>query len=80
MLLLIVCIKKRNPVLQNLLKTLKDWTGVVDLGHGVDVVYLEAFNSVPHQRLLQKLAIYGFGCQLFCWLKGFSPIVTRESF
>jgi len=54
--------------------TLEDWTSAVDQGYGVDVTYLDfskAFDSVPHQRLLQKLASYGFSGQLLCWLEGF---------
>jgi len=31
----------------------------------------KAFDSVPHQRLLQKLASYGFSGQFLCWLEGF---------
>ena len=53
---------------------LEDWTFAIDQGHGVDVAYLDfskAFNSVPHQRLLQKLASYGFGGKLLSWLTGF---------
>ena len=53
---------------------LEEWTSAVDQGYGVDVAYLDfskAFDSVPHQRLLQKLASFGFSGQLLCWLEGF---------
>ena len=53
---------------------MEDWTSAVDQGYGIDVAYLEfskAFDSVPHQRLLQKLASYGFSGQLLCWLEEF---------
>jgi len=46
---------------------LEDWTSAVDQGYRVDVAYLDfskAFDSVPHQRFLQKLASYGFSGQL----------------
>ena len=46
---------------------MEDWTSAVDQGYGVDVAYLDfskAFDSVPHQRLLQKLANYRFSGRL----------------
>jgi len=54
---------KRKSYFTNLLPTLEDWTSTIDQGFGVDVAYLDfskAFNSVPHQRLFQKLAILWF--------------------
>ena len=65
---------KKKSCFTNLLTTLEDWTIAVDQGYGVDVAYLDfskAFDSVPHQRLLQKLASYGFSGRLLSWLKGF---------
>ena len=58
----------------NILTTLEDWTAAIDQGYGVDVAYLDfskAFDSVPRQRLFQKLASYGFGGRLLSWLEGF---------
>ena len=65
---------KKKSCFTNLLMTLVDWTIAVDQGYGVDVAYLDfskAFDSVPHQRHLQKLASYGFSGRLLSWLKGF---------
>ena len=65
---------KKKSCFTNLLTTLEDWTSAVDQDYGVDVAYLDfskAFDSVPHHRLLQKLASYGFSGQLLCWLEGF---------
>ena len=41
---------------------LEIWTEMLDDGDPVDAVYLDfrkAFDSVPHQRLLSKLKVYG---------------------
>ena len=47
-------------------------THLVDEGKAVDVVYLDfskAFDTVPHNILMEKLAAHGLdGCML-CWLK-----------
>ena len=43
-------------------------------GYGIDVIYLDyrkAFDSVPHCRLVRKLAGYGFGGKLLTWLTAF---------
>ena len=65
---------KKKSCFINLLSTLEDWTYAIDQGLGVGVAYLDfskAFDSVPHQRLFQKLSSYGFGGKLLSWLKGF---------
>jgi len=65
---------RKKSCFTNLLSTLEDWTLALDQGFGVDVAYLDftkAFDSVPHRRLFQKLASYGFGGKLLSWLKGF---------
>jgi len=64
---------KKKSCLTNLLLTLEDWTCAIDQGFGVDAAYLDfskAFDSVPHKRLFQKVASYGFGDKLLSWLKG----------
>ena len=69
---------KKKSCFTNLLTILKDWTIAVDQGYGVDVAYLDfgkVFDSVPHQRLLQKLASYGFSGKL----RDSSQIATRKS-
>ena len=65
---------KKKSCFTNLLSVLEDWTSAVDQGYGVDVAYLDfskAFDSVPHQRLVQKLASYGFSGKLLLWLNSF---------
>jgi len=46
-------------------------TGLVDKGCSLDIVYLDlakAFDKVPHQRLLNKLRVYGIHGKLHAWI------------
>ena len=50
------------------------WTGALNSGLGVDVIYLDyskAFDSVPHLRLISKLQAYGIRGYLLKWIKNF---------
>ena len=54
-----------------LLEIVEIWTGMLDEGGGIDVVYLDfkkAFDSVPHRRLLKKLEAYGINVK---WAESF---------
>ena len=54
-------ISGRSTVLQ-LLHVLDKWTESIDKGHSSDVIYMDyqkAFDTVPHRRLIGKLASYG---------------------
>ena len=47
-----------------LLEVLDKWTEAIEQGDSVDAIYLDfakTFDTVPHQRLLVKLAGYGIG-------------------
>ena len=47
---------------------------MVDSGYGIDGIYLDyskAFDSVPHYRLVEKLAGYGIGGKFLSWLTNF---------
>ena len=58
----------------NLLATLDSWTEMLDSGAPVDAIYLDfskAFDSVPHQRLLEKLRSYGIHSNLLKWIADF---------
>ncbi len=56
----------------NLLEFLEDVTKYVDEGNPVDVLYLDfakAFDKVPHQRLVKKIAAHGIGDTVVKWVE-----------
>ena len=64
---------KRSCATQ-LLASLEDWTRHIENGDSVDVAYLDfrkAFDSVPHQRLIQKLHDLGIRGPLLKWIEAF---------
>ena len=70
----------RDEIVQYLvfLDKITEW---VDQGEMVDVVFLDfakAFDKVPHQRLLLKVASLGIGGKLFDWISNGCLIVHRE--
>ena len=57
-----------------LLTTFEIWTQAVEDGNPVDAIYLDfqkAFDSVPHKRLIQKLAAYGVTEKILRWIETF---------
>nr|VZI39845.1 unnamed protein product [Spirometra erinaceieuropaei] len=53
---------------------LEIWTRTLEEGFAVDVVYIDfhkAFDTVPHQRLLQKLSAIGIRGDLVNWIRAF---------
>ena len=65
---------RNRSCLTNLLETLEDWTSSLENGHGLDVLYLDyqkAFDTVPHQRLIEKLKWYGVTGSLWNWIRDF---------
>ncbi len=57
-----------------LIEVMEDFTKMLDKGQSIDVVYLDfrkAFDSVPHERLLVKLASYGITGNLHKWMQSF---------
>ena len=57
-----------------LLLAMEEWTGMIEKGEPVDILYLDlakAFNTVPPKRLLQKLEVLGIGGKLLRWIGAF---------
>jgi len=57
-----------------LLSALNDWTSAMDQGFSTDVIYFDfskTFDSVPHNRLLNKLKGYGVDRKLLGWFRCF---------
>ena len=58
-----------------LVEAIHDWTTILNKGQGqVDVILLDfskAFDTVPHQRLLQKLRKYGIRNHTLNWISSF---------
>eukprot|EP00076_Gallus_gallus_P037896 XP_025003434.1 ribonuclease P protein subunit p40 isoform X2 [Gallus gallus] len=58
--------------LTNLIQFYDKVTHLVDDGKAVDVVYLDfskAFDTVPHNILVEKLAAHGLDGRILCWVK-----------
>ena len=66
-------IQGRSCVTQ-LLAVLDSWTLALDEGGNIDTIYLDfanAFDTVPHQRLLTKLRGYGIEGRILTWIEAF---------
>ena len=65
---------QKKSCLTNLLESLEDWTQIIDNNNGLDIIfcdYKKAFDSVPHRRLIKKLAAYGIRGQVLQWIENF---------
>ena len=63
----------------NLIKCTEKWSEILDRRKCVDVVYFDfrkAFDSVPHQRLIQKLRSAGLSPRTVTWIGDF--LVNRK--
>ena len=57
-----------------LLECVDYWTDMLDQGHSLDTIYLDfakAFDSVPHERLLEKAKGYGIRGDIIQWIRLF---------
>jgi hypothetical protein len=63
----------RSTLLQ-LLKVLDKWTSVLDEGGVLNAVYMDfmqAFDKVPHTRLLVKMKVNGLSEKICIWVQAF---------
>ena len=66
-------VPRRNCV-TNLLTCIEIWTRMVEDGESIDIIYTDfakAFDSVPHQRLLEKVRNFGITGNVHNWIKSF---------
>ena len=69
----------RKSCTTNLLEAYEILSDAVERGDPVDVIFTDfckAFDTVPHERLLHKLAAYGISGQLLAWLRDW--LTTRQ--
>lgn len=65
---------ERKSCVTNLLETVDFVSQSIEDGYPVDIAFLDfakAFDSVPHRRLLVKLAGYGINGKLLDWCRAF---------
>ena len=66
--------RKGRSCVTQLLQVMEDLTTALDENNYVDIIYLDfrkAFDTVPHERLLQKLGAYGITGCIANWIKNF---------
>jgi hypothetical protein len=64
--------RKQRSCLTNLLEFLQFTRNSVDSAEAVDVIYLdfqEAFDKIPHKRLMMKIEAYGVNGNISRWIK-----------
>ena len=66
-------VPQRN-CMSNLLICIEKWTNMIEYGLPIDIIYTDfdkAFDSVPHQRLLQKIKNLGIIGRSNTWIRAF---------
>ena len=66
--------RQHRSCVTQLLEELNDLTTFIENQQDIDIIYLDfskAFDSVPHQRLLNKLQAYGIDGNLLKWISNF---------
>jgi len=65
---------KKHSTTTNLLESVNDWTLSLSTNKSVVIAYIDfkrAFDSVPHSKLIHKLASYGIHGNLLFWISSF---------
>ena len=63
---------RNRSCLTNLLVFMDEVTNYIDRGHLIDVIYSDfqkAFDKLPHERLLMKLAAHGIAVNVLNWIE-----------
>ena len=58
----------------NLLTCMESWTDLIEKGQSIDIIYTDfanAFDNVPHQRLLRKMKDIGIVGNVLNWVRSF---------
>ena len=66
--------RKGNSCTSQLIEVMDDWISKLDGNDNIDVIYMDfqnAFDGVPHERLLKKLHSYGIQGNLIGWIRNF---------
>ena len=73
--------RKQRSCMTQLLEVMDNFTDMIEKGHDIDVIYLDfkkAFDSVPHERLLNKLSAYGIQGNILKWIRAFLSNRTQR--
>ena len=66
--------RKQRSCMSQLIEVMDNFTQMIEDGHDIDIIYLDfkkAFDSVPHERLLNKLSSYGIQGNILTWIRSF---------
>ena len=66
--------RSRRSCNTQLLEVINEWSLIIEQGDPIDTLYMDfqkAFDSVPHERLLNKLQSYGVSGKVLKWVKAF---------
>ena len=66
--------RRHRSCVTQLLDAMNDFTDLIENGECIDAIYLDfrkAFDTVPHQRLINKLSAYGVNGCLLEWIQSF---------
>ena len=64
----------KKSTVTNLIEALNIWTEALSHGLPIDIIYLDfqkAFDTVPHERLLQQLSRYGITGKVHGWIRDY---------